>query len=160
MSSFSLAPDAASHSLKRARELFDKSASSAFLPSVDEELHEIAIARRLRTQYNQKKVVDATINQKKKSEEGAIVVSSKQLHGVDDGKTEVFTVPSNTSTSGVLARLPRKKKSRRLETTRYLSQTSWRNIYSNSNLACTLATLYGSFIPFGLGSKCRIRPYE
>eukprot|EP00547_Thalassionema_nitzschioides_P006568 CAMPEP_0194207474 /NCGR_PEP_ID=MMETSP0156-20130528/6197_1 /TAXON_ID=33649 /ORGANISM="Thalassionema nitzschioides, Strain L26-B" /LENGTH=469 /DNA_ID=CAMNT_0038934247 /DNA_START=133 /DNA_END=1542 /DNA_ORIENTATION=- len=110
MSSFSLAPDAASHSLKRARELFDKSASSAFLPSVDEELHEIAIARRLRTQYNQKKVVDATINQKKKSEEGAIVVSSKQLHGVDDGKTEVFTVPSNTSTSGVLARLQEEKK--------------------------------------------------
>lgn len=92
----SLAPESARLSLKRARDLFDRSAAAAFVPSVDPTLHEVAIARRLRTQYNQKvSVVD-----KSGKEENALVVVN------DDQKPAATTAQS---TSGVLARLQEQK---------------------------------------------------
>ena len=110
ISKSSLAPDSARLSLKRARKLFDQSASSAFLPRVDEELREIAIARRLRTQYNQKKVVDAAVREKKKGEEGALVLSSDKISEADTSKVELSEGTNTTSTAGVLARLQEEKK--------------------------------------------------
>lgn len=101
-SSSSLAPDSARLSLKRARDLFDRSAQAAFLPSVDNNVHEMAIARRLRTQYNQQNVVAEY--QMKNKNSGAMVVSTV---GDGDDEEQVKKSSSNTqsSTAGVLARL-------------------------------------------------------
>ena len=92
-----LAPESARLSLKRARELFDQTPQDAFLPSVDKHLQEIAVARRLRTQYNQ----DVIVEPEKKSET-ALVVSTV-------GETLKRSLSSPQSTVGVLARLQEQK---------------------------------------------------
>jgi hypothetical protein len=48
----SLAADSAKLSLKRTRELFDRSATNAFLPSTDAQLYQASLTRRLKTQYS------------------------------------------------------------------------------------------------------------
>jgi hypothetical protein len=49
-----LAADSAKHSLKRTRQLFDRSASAAFLPAtIDADLLEASRARRIKTLYTQ-----------------------------------------------------------------------------------------------------------
>jgi hypothetical protein len=48
----SLAADSAKLSLKRTRELFDRSATNAFLPSTDARLYQTSLTRRLKTQYS------------------------------------------------------------------------------------------------------------
>jgi pleiotropic regulator 1 len=97
MFSPSLAPESARLSLKRARELFDHTPQDAFLPSVDKNLHEIAIARRLRTQYNQQIVAEI-----KNEQTTALVVSNT-------GETAKRSSTVHQSTAGVLARLQEQK---------------------------------------------------
>ena len=95
MSSPFLAPESARSSLKRARELFDRTPQDAFLPSVDKHLQEVAVARRLRTQYNQQIFVLP-----EKKQETALVVSTNG---------ETMKRPSSQSTAGVLALLQEQK---------------------------------------------------
>lgn len=68
-----LAAESAKHSLKRTRELFDRSATAAFLPTAagDVRLYEASQARRLVTQYQQQ-----SLSQKKNKTSDALVVST------------------------------------------------------------------------------------
>ncbi|KAI2509597.1 hypothetical protein MHU86_4858 [Fragilaria crotonensis] len=75
--------------------MFDRTPQDAFLPSVDKHLQEVAVARRLRTQYNQQIFVLP-----EKKQETALVVSTTG---------ETTKRPSSLSTAGVLARLQLQK---------------------------------------------------
>ena len=91
----SLAAGSARNSLKRTRELFDRSAAAAFLPSTsaDVRLYEASQARRLKTQYSYKQHEEKNVT---KSSD-ALVVSTVR----DEEKTG-FT----TTSAGALVRRP------------------------------------------------------
>lgn len=84
----SLAAESAKLSLKRTRELFDRSAASAFLPSSDAHIHQASLTRRLKTQYS--------VEEKKQASQSsqALVVSTVR----DDEEEE------ETISGGVLAK--------------------------------------------------------
>eukprot|EP00548_Thalassiothrix_antarctica_P017473 CAMPEP_0194182200 /NCGR_PEP_ID=MMETSP0154-20130528/22212_1 /TAXON_ID=1049557 /ORGANISM="Thalassiothrix antarctica, Strain L6-D1" /LENGTH=457 /DNA_ID=CAMNT_0038898367 /DNA_START=20 /DNA_END=1390 /DNA_ORIENTATION=- len=109
MSNLSQIPDAARLSLKRARMLFDQSASTAFLPRDDEDLRELSITRRLRTQYNQDKIVAAVVNEKKQAKENSIVLAKDNISDSTSTLTKSSAVTTTTSTDGVLAKLQEEK---------------------------------------------------
>lgn len=96
-----LASDAARTSLKRTRELFDRTAHAAYVPSVvDASLHDMAVARRLRTQYNQR--TDKDNDHNKKKNEGAMVVAVSTVHENDD-ETNANNNNNNQSTTSTLS---------------------------------------------------------
>jgi len=97
----SLAADSARNSLKRTRELFDRSAAAAFLPSSqDARLYEASQTRRLHTHYSYKKFEENHANKKTLD---ALVVSTVR----EDDEREEETA---TSTGGALVRKDDKPK--------------------------------------------------
>lgn len=93
--SSSLAADSARTSLKRARELFDRSSYSAFIPKEDDRLREMSLARRLRTQYNQNVFVED------------VAASSTAIVAVKEDSDSANKVAS--STLGVLTKFQEKQ---------------------------------------------------
>jgi len=87
-----LAAESARLSLKRARDLFNRSAHVAFIPREDERLREAALARRLYTHYNQQ---TTTVTANKTTNHAMVVASTN--------KTPNTT--TNSTKTGVLARL-------------------------------------------------------
>lgn len=97
----SLAADSAKHSLKRTRELFDRSATAAFVPSTggDARLYEAAQARRIHSNYSYKQFQES--KQEKNKTSDALVVSTVR----EDEKEEEET----TTVGGALVRADEEK---------------------------------------------------
>lgn len=108
-----LAADSARTSLKRARNLFDNTSYASYIPKEDDRLHEISLARRLRTQYNQHVEAEPTAKDGNSNNAGAIVVSTVQDNdGTGGSKSGGTSGAAVNSTAGVLARFQQQEETK------------------------------------------------
>ena len=93
-----LAADSAHLSLKRARDLFDRTADAAFLPREDAPLREAALARRWKTQYHQNVAPEESNTHLVQSQSTSTAITMKPTT-----TTSLSTTATTTTTSKVLA---------------------------------------------------------